>query len=55
MYLKQPSMQVFREKSRIIEISVEKSREMDSVGEKRVHIDPVSAYLPLDDCEQDDY
>ena len=47
-------MQVVRDKRRVIEISLEKSREMDAVSEKCVHIDPGSSYLPLDDCELDD-
>ncbi|WP_158308846.1 hypothetical protein [Methanocella arvoryzae] len=49
-------MQVFREKPRTtIEISVRKSREMDAANEKAAIIDPHARFLPLDDCEMDDY
>lgn len=48
-------MQVFREKTRIIEISVQKSREMDAVNERMTILDPRAGFLPLDDCELDDY
>jgi hypothetical protein len=48
-------MQVFREKTRMTEISIRKSREMDAVAEKATIIDPRASFLPLDDCELDDY
>lgn len=48
-------MQLFREKNRHIDISIEKSREMDAILDKKVILDPESRYLPLDDCELDFY
>ncbi|WP_424356752.1 hypothetical protein [Methanocella sp. MCL-LM] len=49
-------MQVFREKPRTtIEISVRRSREMDAANEKAAIRDPRARFLPMDDCELDDY
>lgn len=48
-------MQLFREKTRHIDISVEQSREMDAALDKLVIVDPKSRYMPLDDCELDFY
>ncbi|HMK48280.1 MAG TPA: hypothetical protein VK436_16775 [Methanocella sp.] len=48
-------MQLFREKTRIIEISIERSREMDTKIEKTTIINPNSRFLPLDDFEADEY
>lgn len=49
------TMQVFREKPKTVEISVKRSREMDAVSERTTLIDPHARFLPLDDCELDNY